>query len=626
MTVRIVRNRRKRGAALITSFLILAILAVAGVEYVDSATVNIRTSNRRLLEIQTINLCDAGVQEVLRSLWIPFKASQDYSTFDPSTTGASTANPAAAVQDTIPGVGAFAAGVISVSASDTYTRTIVVRSVGWIDSNNNGVLDSNEPFKVVDVTSTYSLQRSKVFDYTYFVNNYGWMDGFGQNDLIINGDMRANGDFNFSNGSPTVNGSVYATRNEKLVPLDQGLVNTPPVKLSTSDYSNAEKTGNSGPGHADNEDRWRPAYSSANDGAYGTTTYEANKDLVFDSGGRIDTTSNTLAGAILGDASGIKSWDRTSSSSSGSTTVLDTTPTTEVVMPDLSDLTYYQNLSTNYTDTKQTYLDGTSNPNYGQGAWVQTWNSATSSYQTVSTNGNVSGSAILIGTTSHPIKIHGPVTVSQDVVITGNVSGQGTLYAGRNVHIVGSIKYTTKPSFQGSDPSAMDDANEKADLLALAARGSVIMGNPTTFTSSYPLQYMTPPFTLGRYDDNGNWIPPYNAYSTDSTGRMLYQSVIPDSLMNMLASNVTQMDAVLYTNFVGGGNIGTGGGGVTFNGSIISKNEAMVVWSLPMRENYDTRIRERTLTSKPLIDVSLPRSPSVLLSTWQDRGFQWQGN
>jgi hypothetical protein len=95
--------------------------------------------------------------------------------------------------------------------------------------------------------------------------------------------------------------------------------------------------------------------------------------------------------------------------------------------------------------------------------------------------------------------------------------------------------------------------------------------------------------------------------------------------MNSIAEGVNVIDAVLYTNFVGGGNIGTGGGGVQFNGSIISKDEAMVVYSLPMKMNYDNRIRERTADQKPLIDIDLPRSPTLFRSTWQDRGFSTGG-
>ena len=37
----------------------------------------------------------------------------------------------------------------------------------------------------------------------------------------------------------------------------------------------------------------------------------------------------------------------------------------------------------------------------------------------------------------------------------------------------------------------------------------------------------------------------------------------------------------------------------------------MVLWSLPFTMNYDNRIKERSLTSQPLIDINLPRTPSV---------------
>ena len=50
----------------------------------------------------------------------------------------------------------------------------------------------------------------------------------------------------------------------------------------------------------------------------------------------------------------------------------------------------------------------------------------------------------------------------------------------------------------------------------------------------------------------------------------------------------------------------------------------MVVWSLPMRENYDMRIRERSLNQTPLIDINLPRSPTLVQDSWEDRGFTYQ--
>lgn len=615
------KNKRKRGMALITSFVIMCLVAVAAAVFIDSSTVTIRVANREGKEVQTTHLCEAGIQSVLRSLWRPFKSTQVFTALDAATTGASVSSPTNSIAGTVPGVGNFAAGVIKVINQDSYTRIVTVRGVGYLDLNGNGRMDAGEPQKVVDVIATFALARSQVFDYSYFVNNYGWMNGFGVNDLIVNGDMRANGNFDFSGGSPTVNGSVYAASNDKLSPAAAGLLNSIPVKWDNTTYASQQNATDSN--RADNEARWRQAYNSSTYGAKGSTQYNQNSDILFDTSGSI--VNGGFTGAVAGDASGIKGWTRTNVNSSAVTSTLDTNPTQEVIMPDLSNLGYYQGISSSYVDSKATYADGTANPYYGQGAYMKVWNTTTNSYQTVSSNGQVTGSVTAVGTTAHPIIVHGPVTISQDFVVKGNVSGQGTVYTGRNVHVIGSIRYTNKPNFMGTNQTTIDQANEKADLLGLAARGSVILGDTTTFTNSTPLQYMTPPFTHGRYDDNGTWIPPYNATSTDATGRMLYQSVISDSTLHSLAEGVNQVDAVLYTNFVGGGDIASGGGGVTFNGSIISKDEAMVALSLPMRMNYDSRIKERNLSQKPLIDISLPRSPVMLRSAWQDRGFTWSG-
>ncbi|MBN1871105.1 MAG: hypothetical protein JW800_00880 [Candidatus Omnitrophica bacterium] len=47
---------------------------------------------------------------------------------------------------------------------------------------------------------------SKVFDYGYFLNNWGWFYGTG---ITANGDVRSNGRFDFQ-GEPTIEGEVYA--------------------------------------------------------------------------------------------------------------------------------------------------------------------------------------------------------------------------------------------------------------------------------------------------------------------------------------------------------------------------------------------------------------------------------
>jgi len=410
---------------------------------------------------------------------------------------------------------------------------------------------------------------------------------------------------------PTINGSVIASHNEKLTPGAVGLINTPPVKMSDATYA----------GVAANNGRIRQGYDSAVHGAKGSALYENWRDVVFESDGSI--VNSRSDGATLFDSTGMKSW--TNTNGTANTNLMDSSASKELIMPDLGDITRYQNLSSGYVDNRAAFGDGTANPDYNVGAYVQTWNARLGRYVTVTTNGTLSGSTMLIGNSDHPIKIHGPVTISQDVVIKGTVQGQGTIYAGRNVHIVGSVTYKNGPDFRGGNPTTIDNNNSKKDLLALCARGSVMMGSPRSFEARYPLSYMTPPFTKGRYDEQGNWIPPFNALERDSTGYMRYQSVFGDDALADVASGITQLDCIIYTNFVGGGQVGTEDHGMTFNGSLISKDEAMVVYSTPMKMNFDQRIKERGITRTPLIDLNLPRSPQVVQNTWQDRGFSADG-
>lgn len=625
---------RQKGSIILPAYAIVFFVMLAGLAMLQASDLRVRQYRRQENDVKTTQLCEAGAQVFLRSYWRPFKTGQTFSTMDTACSGATIDNPMGAISGQVQTGQYYSAGVISYTtpSTDSYSRVMVVRIVGWIDLDGDGVPDANEPQKTVDVTVTFQLARSKVFDYTYFVNNYGWMDGFGPTQLIVNGDMRANGDFNFTNGSPTVNGSVYAAFNSSLTPAAAGHINMPPVKWSNSTYAANQVA--SDPNAADNENRWRASYDATKFGVKGTSTYETYRDLIFDSSAAV--VGDHASGAVVADANGIKAWSSTSAGSY-STTTLDTTPTQQVVMPDLSNIGSvsdtanangsYVAKSKAYVDSKATYLDGTANPNYNQGAFLNVWNTSLNSgaggYQTLSTSGVINGSATVVGTASHPIVIHGPVTATQDIIIKGYVSGQGTIYTGRNVHIVGSIIYTTKPNFQGVNPTTVQQANEKADLLALAARGAIIMGDTHQFGST-PLQYMKPPFTHGRYDDSGNYIAAYDATATDSTGAKLYQPAAAasggDGFMDSLSSPLNQIDAIMYTNFVGGGLIGSGNG-CTINGSIISRDEAMVALGLPMKENYDERIRETNLNSKPVIDLQLPRSPVMIRCGWIERSF-----
>ncbi len=586
------RLKRQRAAALITALTVLFMSFGLGTALVSFSTQGLRHVVREENALRTLYAAEAGLEYKKMQVWKQFKVEQKFDSFVPWES-ASPENPRASVSGDIGGGLRYAAGIVGQHINSNFSRELTFRSVGWLDTNGNGALDAGEPRTVVDQTLEFTLDRSAVFDYAYFANNYGWMYGFGANDLIVNGDMRANGNFDFSGGTPTINGSVYACANNKLIPPAAGYVNITPTQWSNTDYNNL------------NNPRARQAYDPTRHGAKGSATYEQWRDLIYDQNASI--VNGRVSGAVVADARGTKTY---------SGTVLDPTPTQELPMPDLDDISRYINLSQNYVDQKQTFADGTPNPNYGQGAYVEVWDNSTNRYRRISTNGVVNGSYILIGTSDKPIRIHGPVTFTGDVVIKGYVQGQGTLYAGRNVHIVGNVRYKNPPDFRGTDPQAIDRQNEKKDILGLAARGSVIMGNVKNF-GYYPLYYMRPPFTKPRYDEYGNLIPAYDATQIDEYGKKKYQSLFSDDTIASIAENINQIDAILYTNFVGGGNIATGGGGCTINGSIICKDEAMVLYSLPLRLNYDNRIRDRGPGTQPLIDIDLPRAPKMIPKLWQ---------
>lgn len=595
---------RERGVIVITIFMFVALVAFGATAYIASATQTIQLARNNELSARLTQVAEGGINDLLLRLWKPLKTDQRYDSLDFLLTHASLEAPRAATSGSPNGRDAYAAGVIHYEAPDTYTRFVTVRSVAWEDANRNGRLENNEAYKIITAVVRLSLNRSQVFDYTYFVNNYGWWYGFSPSMAIINGDMRANGNFHFSGGTPTVNGSIYAAPNNKLIPNAEGTINAAPVQWNLSTYESNSLQAS----------RRRPGYRSSVFGAYGSLLWEKYKDVIYDPTGQI--VRGKLSGSILADRRGYRNYQGT---------ILDVTPTRELVMPDLSDLSRYIDISRNYVDQQAEFEDGTTNPNFGKGAYLEVYNAATNSYVRVDNNGVVNGSAILIGTTSRPIRIHGPVTFTQDCVIKGVVEGQGTIYAGRNIHIVGSIKYKNPPDFRGNDPDRVDRENSSKDILALAARRSIIMGNTAAFRFPYPLYYMTPPFTKPRYDEFGNLVPAYNAIEVDETGRKRYQSVYGDPTIASLSEPISQLDCILYTNYLGGGQLGTGGGGVTFNGSIISKDEAMVIYSLPLVMNYDQRIRERRITNQPLIDVSLPRTPEIVQATWQDHGLFTRG-
>jgi hypothetical protein len=225
------------------------------------------------------------------------------------------------------------------------------------------------------------------------------------------------------------------------------------------------------------------------------------------------------------------------------------------------------------------------------------------------------------------------------VVIKGVVTGRGTIYAGRNVHVVGNLTYLNPPKWEKplTDMKAAKDANLGKDLVGLAAKGSVILGDYTQdWWKSATSSYQKPPFTqsyevdptdasngyvTSTVDGKPTFNGDYTAYDggkkandagTGFVDRRFYESSFSDATIHALAGSeyVTQVDAVIYTNHLLSGRIGD----CTFNGTLVSRDEAMI-YSGSLLMNYDVRVRDN---GYEYIDIFLPREPTYRILYWSE--------
>ena len=303
----------------------------------------------------------------------------------------------------------------------------------------------------------FGTGQSPVFDYAYFVNNYGWMNG---NTIVINGDMRANGNVNLS--ASTVNGFVYAAANDEVGAAGTVTLSSSPQIKSASSYRTAYGS------------RSRP-----DTGDYDTAgAYDAPS-----ASGTIRKPSYTYEGGEIVAANG------------GTRAALSNKPivneySDSLPMPFVSDLADYVEYAREYdggaggklTRPAYSYTDSAGAVHNVAGGTVS------SHYSGAGPSGDAAladaGSLLLVGTQANPIRLNGPVVVAGDVIIKGYVRGQGTIYAGRNVHIIGDIRYVNAPTWthsaSGDAAQREQAANETKDMLGLVAKGNVVVGDSTT--------------------------------------------------------------------------------------------------------------------------------------------------
>ena len=485
-------------------------------------------------------------------------------------------------------------------------------------------------------TISYGMDRSRVFDHAYFVNNYGWFNG---STITANGDVRANGDMSLAQ-TPKINGHVYAARNDELRVLGN-------VKDGSGTFDSQSTYRGSQYGVAN---RARPLQLNDGDGGY---------EVPKSANARLHPQSEMLEMPWISDLNQYVEYGESaeiqSTLSQGATYFID-------------------NRTSNKGKANYGYYTGTG-PS-GNAALPDNY------------------ALVLEGTQQNPIKLNGPVVVSNDVVIKGYVTGQGTIYSKRNIHIVGDIKYVNPPSWVNK--SAAGSNNSQKDLLCLSAKGNIVLGDPTQSswlsstlkncitTQPYVQQYACaenenyPADDTRRYGDADIGYPRRREYSEgttkynetkfcgnytqadggskvketktekfhnetykDSRGRTqtrkvsdgyeytyakdttrkYYDSVVPTSAIHDRASTITQIDAVLYNNHGIFGNIGA----CTINGSLVCRNEGMI-FSGSLFINWDYRLYSGSPESVANSLVGMPVAAATpVIHSLQEVPDAWAG-
>jgi len=423
--------------------------------------------------------------------------------------------------------------------------------------------------RTIEETVEYALRRSSVFDYAYFVNNYGWFMGGG---VTANGDIRANGNL-YLDGQSWVNGFVFAAANEELGAAG-AVIGTARCRTLSQYWG-------------DNNLRARPTNPTSSGGASWEMGY--------------------------GGVSELQAYQE------------------PLDMPFLGGLDYYREIAnTTGATIKQNgkvLVDGCFSGTGPSGV----------------ANGVDKGCLVLDGT-SKPIEIDGPVVVDSDVIIKGTVKGQGAIYSGRNIFIVGNLTYDKAPSWAKPDtkPGQTVTQNESKDMLGLAAKGNIVLGN---YASSDWLSnvenYITPPFVKAYACDptdasigygsvfNGDYTAKDQGKKVEyvydnktktwnpssQSDRRYYESAAGDRVISQTAQGaaITRIDAVLYNNHAVMGRIGQ----CQFNGALICRDEG-IIYNSSVGFNWDIRLGA---TSPDGINffIYLPMSPATpRVVSWQE--------
>ena len=190
---------------------VVAFVGVFGLLYASVAmsSVEVRRSRREMDELRAQHLADAGVE---RAILFLRQSADAAGTQNPLAglnnlfAGGVSLSPfvATAVMDGASQVGAYSV-TLNVIEQTATSVSISIDASGYVPDAPQNLPAGSSPqaWSAVRTTVQFELAPSEVFDYGYFINNWGWFYG---NTIVCRGNARSNGQFDVAGYSPTVTG------------------------------------------------------------------------------------------------------------------------------------------------------------------------------------------------------------------------------------------------------------------------------------------------------------------------------------------------------------------------------------------------------------------------------------
>ena len=201
------RPASRRGAALVSTLVV--VVSLMGLLYAAStlSVVEVKESRVAVDEVRSKYLAEAGIErgmhfvaQAVRNTNDPLRAVNDLFLAGPTI----TPFVGEGVLDAGNRVGSYSVSMSTVAQTPT-SVTLAIDATGYLPDAPGALAPGQQvsSWHSVRTTVRYSLAPSKVFDYAYFINNWGWFYG---STIYCNGNARSNGQFDVAGYAPTITG------------------------------------------------------------------------------------------------------------------------------------------------------------------------------------------------------------------------------------------------------------------------------------------------------------------------------------------------------------------------------------------------------------------------------------